>query len=56
MAGRQASFLLDRGADPTLKDDEGRTAMDLCQGEHRYLPGPAHDKVAALLRAPHIPD
>jgi len=51
--GRPASarLLLERGADPTLRDEKGRTALDLCQGEHRYLPGPGHDAVAALLRA-----
>jgi ankyrin repeat protein len=51
--GRLAStrHLLDRGADPTLTDHEGHSALDLCQGEHRYLPGPEHDEVAVLLWA-----
>jgi ankyrin repeat protein len=53
--GRAASVrhLLDRGADPTLADDEGHTALDLCQGEHRDHPTPAHDQVAALLTPGH---
>lgn len=46
-----ARYLLERGADPTLTDDEGRSALDLCQGEDRYQPGPGHDEVAGLLRA-----
>jgi ankyrin repeat protein len=41
--------LLDRGADPTLTDHEGHTALDLCQGEQLHQPSPAHDQVAALL-------
>jgi len=51
--GRPASVrrLLDRGADPTLKDAEGRTALDLCRGEHGHLPGSAHTEVARLLDA-----
>ncbi|MEN0014935.1 MAG: ankyrin repeat domain-containing protein [Solirubrobacteraceae bacterium] len=50
--GRPAStrHLLARGADPTLSDDEGNTALDLCQGQHRYLPGRHHDEVAEILR------
>jgi len=51
--GRPASarHLLERAADLTLADDDGRTALDLCQGDHRYMPGPGHDAVAELLRA-----
>ena len=51
--GRPASvrLLLERGADPTLRDRQGRSALELCQGEHRYLPGPGHDEVAAVLSA-----
>lgn len=51
--GRSASVrhLLARGADPTLTDDEGRTAFDLCRPEHRYQSGPGHDEVAAILAA-----
>lgn len=43
--------LLARGADPAAKDGEGRAPIDLCQGEHRYLPGPHHDEVLTLLTA-----
>ncbi len=32
--------LLARGADPTLTDDDGLTALELCGPDHRYLPGP----------------
>jgi len=51
--GRPASVrqLLGRGADPTLKDGDGRTALDLCLGEHHHQPAPAYDHVAVLLRA-----
>lgn len=41
--------LLARGADPTLTDDDGLTALELCGPEHRYLPSPGHDEVAAIL-------
>jgi len=44
--------LLARGADPTLKDDNGRTALDLCRSVHPSLPNPGHDEVAAILAAP----
>lgn len=51
--GRSASvrLLLERGADPSLRDGKGRSALDLCQGEHRDLPRPGHDEVAAMLSA-----
>jgi len=44
--GRTASvrLLLERGADPGLRDGRGRTALNLCQG-------PGNEKVAAMLRA-----
>ncbi len=43
--------LLEHGADPTLRDEHGRTALDLCQPVHRYLDNPGHDDVDTLLRA-----
>ncbi|UTI62785.1 ankyrin repeat domain-containing protein [Paraconexibacter antarcticus] len=51
--GRPVSvrYLLEHGADPTLTDHQGRSALDLCQGEHRYMPGPGHDGRTGLLRA-----
>ena len=51
--GRSASvrLLLERGADPTLRDGEGRSALNLCHGERRHLSGPGHDEVAAMLSA-----
>ena len=50
--GRPASVrrLLTHGADPTLRDEQGRTALDLCRPEHRYLDGPGHDEVEAILK------
>jgi hypothetical protein len=47
--------LLARGADPALTDEQGHTALDLCGPEHRHLPNPGHDEVAAIL-APRTPD
>jgi ankyrin repeat protein len=41
--------LLAHGADPNLRDSRGRTALDLCRPEHRYLDGPGHEEVAAIL-------
>lgn len=41
--------LLACGSDPTLTDDDGLTALELCGLDHRYLPGPGHDEVAAIL-------
>lgn len=51
--GRPASVrhLLARGADPTLTDDRGRTALDLCAPANRYMPTAAHDEVATILAA-----
>ena len=42
--------LLERGADPNLRDEHGHTALDLCQPAHRYLDNPGHDEVDAILR------
>ncbi len=42
--------LLEHGADPKLRDEHGRTALDLCQSAHRYLNNPGHDEVEAILR------
>ena len=51
--GRPGSIrrLLDRGADPSLRDPEtGRTPLEWCQPGNRYLGNPAHDEAAAILR------
>lgn len=50
--GRPASVrhLLARGADPTLVDGDGHTALDLCGPELRYMDRPSHDEVAEILR------
>ena len=50
--GRPASVrrLLERGADPNLRDKEGLTALDWCQPDRRYLDGPGHPEVEAILR------
>ena len=42
--------LLELGADPNLRDEHGRTALDLCQPEHRSLSNPGHQEVDAILR------
>lgn len=47
---KSVRHLLDRGADPNLRDDHGHTALDLCQPGHRYLSNPGHDEVDAILR------
>jgi ankyrin repeat protein len=49
--GRAASVrrLLTHGANPNLRDENGRTALDLCRPEHRYLAGPGHEEVEAIL-------
>jgi ankyrin repeat protein len=57
--GRPAAVgrLLAHGADPNLRDADGRTALDLCRPTHRYLDGPWHEEVAAILEpltAPRI--
>jgi ankyrin repeat protein len=51
--GRPASVkhLLARGADPNVHDTEHhRTALEWAAPEHRYLDGPGHTQVEALLR------
>jgi len=49
--GRSASVrrLLERGADPNLRDKEGLTALDWCKPGRRYLDGPGHAEVEAIL-------
>jgi ankyrin repeat protein len=42
--------LLEHGADPDLRDEHGRTALDLCQPAHRHLENPGHDEVDLILR------
>lgn len=50
--GRPASVrrLLEHGADPNLRDDEGLSALDWCAPTRRYLDGPGHSEVEAILR------
>ena len=51
--GRPASvrLLLELGADPNLRDpDHGRTPLEWCQPEYRYLSHPGHDEVDRILR------
>ena len=50
--GRPASVrrLLARGADPNLRDKEGLTALDWCRPGRRYLDGPGHAEVEAILQ------
>ena len=50
--GRPASVrrLLAHGADPNVRDEQGRTALDLCRPQHRYLDSPGHDEVEAILK------
>jgi ankyrin repeat protein len=50
--GRPASVrrLLERGADPNLRDKEGLTALDWCRPDRRSLDGPGHTEVEAILR------
>jgi len=51
--GRPASVrrLLAHGADPNLRDARHhRTALEWCAPEHRYLDGPGHAEVEAILR------
>lgn len=46
---RTVRHLLTRGADPTLTDDHGVTARELCGPEHHDVPGSGHVEVAAIL-------
>jgi uncharacterized protein len=41
--------LLAHGADPRLRDDEGRTPLDLCRPPHRSGDHPGHGEVEAIL-------
>jgi uncharacterized protein len=47
---RSVQRLLSHGANPQLTDEQGRTALDLCQPGYRYLDHPGHDAVDAILR------
>jgi uncharacterized protein len=49
--GRPASVrrLLARGADPTLRDEQGRTPLDECRAHRPAGGSPAHDEVEAIL-------
>jgi ankyrin repeat protein len=49
--GRPASVrrLLERGADPNLRDKDGLTALDWCKPGRRSLDGPGHAEVEAIL-------
>ena len=51
--GRPASvrLLLARGADPRLRDADGRSALDMASPAHRYPVGPGHAETEAILRA-----
>lgn len=49
--GRPASVrrLIARGADPSLRDEQGRTALDLCRANRREGDGSEYDEVEAML-------
>ena len=47
---RSVRRLLSHGADPQLRDEHGRSALDLCQPRYRYLDNSGHDEVDAILR------
>jgi uncharacterized protein len=53
--GRAASVrrLLALGADPTLRDDQGRTALDLCRANRRSVDDAAYDDIERML-APFV--
>lgn len=46
---RSVRHLLARSADPALKDEHGRTALDFTGSDLAYMRSPAHDEVAAIL-------
>ena len=50
--GRPAGVrrLLEHGADPSVRDVEGRTALDRCRYERRRRESPGHAEVEAILR------
>lgn len=49
---RSVAHLLARGADPTLRDAQGRTALDLCrEGARTHPDDPGFGDVEALLAA-----
>jgi len=50
--GRPASVrrLVELGADPNLRDREGRTALDRCRAEQSRFDGSGHEQVDAILR------
>jgi ankyrin repeat protein len=52
--GRPASVrrLLEHGADPNLVDKDGLTALDWSRPGRRYLDGPGHAEVEAILAPP----
>jgi uncharacterized protein len=47
--------LLARGADPNLRDERGRTALDMASPENRYLDHPSHDVAQTILRPLTLP-
>jgi uncharacterized protein len=47
---RSVRRLLEHGADPNLRDEHGRTALDLCQPALRQHRSAGHDEVDAILR------
>lgn len=47
---RSVRRLLEHGADPNLRDEEGRTPLDLCQSGDRSPRSADHDEVDRILR------